>query len=116
MKNFKPDFPFTTALLVIKPTYEDSKGVVKKVFDEKNGFIINASLRTYGGTETLNNNIFTIIDTANIETWFDPRITSDCRIKNLQTNKIYEIFGTIENVAMRNQFCKFKVRAIEGGA
>lgn len=116
MKNFRPNFPFSTAILLLIPTYTNLKGVTKKEFDEKNGILLKCSFKTYGGTETINNNIYTIIDTANIETWFRPDIKSDCRIKVLETEKIYEIFGTIENIDMRNQFVKFKVRALEGGA
>lgn len=112
---FKPSFPFTTSIMILKPTYTTSRGVVKKNFDET-GDIVNCNFKTYGGTESTNNDIYTIIDTAIIETWFRPDITSECRIKVLQTGKIYEVFGEIENIEMRNQFAKFRVRAVQGGA
>lgn len=108
--------PFTTPLRVYIPTYNTLHGVVKKVFTEKDSFIINASFKTYGGTETTNNDLYTIYDTASIDTWYDPRITSECRIKVLQTNNVYEILGNVENIDMRNQFLRFKVRAVLGGA
>lgn len=115
MREFKPNFPFVTAFKLMKPTYNTSKGVVSKSFTESSS-TYNCSFKTYGGTESTNNDLYTIIDTATVETWFDPDITSECRIKILSTNKIYEIFGDVENINMRNQFLKFKVRAVQGGA
>ena len=115
MREFKPNFPFVTAFKLMKPTYSTSKGVVSKSFTESS-ITYNCSFKTYGGTESTNNDLYTIIDTATVETWFDPDITSECRIKILSTNKIYEIFGDVENINMRNQFLKFKVRAVQGGA
>lgn len=115
MSSFKPNFPFTTAISVLKPTYTTSHGVVKKNF-VSSGTILNCSFKTYGGSENNNNELYTILDTAIIETWYNPILTSDCRIKVIQTNKEYEILGEIENIDMRNQFVKFKVRAVLGGA
>lgn len=112
---FKPSFPFTTSIMILKPTYTTSRGVVKKNFNET-GDIVNCSFKTYGGTESNNNDLYTIIDTAVIETWFRPDITSECRIKVRSTNKVYEVIGNVENIDMRNQFLKFRVRAIQGGA
>lgn len=114
-RKFRANFPFTTAIMILKPVYSNSHGVVKKTFSST-GNIINCSFKTYGGTESTNNDLLTVIDTAEIETWFTPEITSDCRIKVLQTNKIYEVLGEIENIEMRNQFAKFRVRAVFGGA
>ena len=34
----------------------------------------------------------------------------------METGKVYEILGEVENIDMRNQFAKFKVRAVKGGA
>lgn len=112
---FKPSFPFTTSIMILKPYYSSSKGVVKKNFGDT-GDIINCSFKTYGGTESNNNDIYTIIDTAVVETWFRPDITSECRIKVISNGNVYEIIGNIENIDMRNQFLKFRVRAVQGGA
>jgi len=114
-KSYRPNVAFTTPIMILKPVYTSSHGVVKKTFAES-GDIINCSFKTYGGSESTNNNVYTIIDTAVIETWFNPEITSDCRIKNILENKIYEVLGSIENIDMRNQFARFKVRAVLGGA
>lgn len=115
MRKFTPSYPFTTSIMILKPTYTTSKGVVKKTFSDT-GDIINCSFKTYGGTESNNNDIYTVIDTAVIETWFRPDITSECRIKIRSSGKVFEIIGDVENIDMRNQFLKFRVRAVQGGA
>ena len=51
-----------------------------------------------------------------IETWYRPDVTAKCRIKVMQTGDVYEIIGKPENINMRNQYLKFKVQAVEGGA
>lgn len=116
ISTFRPSFPFNVSALLLKPTYSTSHGVTKKTYNEQNGEIINISFKAYGGTETTNNNVYTIIDTAICETWFRPDITSDCRLKITNTGVTYEILGIVENINVRNQFCRFKVRAIVGGA
>lgn len=115
MANFKPSFPYSTAVELLIPTYSKNKGVTNKSFPTS-GIRLDCSWKTYGGTETTNNDVYTIEDTANVETWFRPDIKSECRIKLLATGDIYEIMGKPENINMRNQFIKFKVKAVQGGA
>lgn len=112
---YTPNFPYTTAIELLIPTYTTQKGVPIKTFPD-NGIRLNCSFKTYGGTETTVNDVYSLINTANIETWYRPDIKADCRIKVLSTGAIYEIINAPENIDMRNQFCKFKVRAVEGGA
>lgn len=115
MADFKPSFPYSTAIELLIPTYSTVKGTPVKSFP-KTGIQLNCSWKTYGGTETNTNNVYTVIDTAYVESWFRPDIKSDCRIKLLATGDIYEIIGKPENINMRNQFIKFRVQAVEGGA
>lgn len=116
MADFKPQLPYTVPIELLTPErYETVKGVRKPVFPES-GSRLNCSFKTYGGTENTQNGVYSVIDTANIETWYTPEIKADCRIKLLETGAIYEIIGEPENINMRNQYCKFKVRRIKGGA
>lgn len=115
MVNFKPSFPYSTPIELLIPIYTKKKGVPIKSFPAE-GIKLNCSFKTYGGTETTNNDLYSIIDTANIETWYRPDITSECRIKVVQTGVVYEIINVPENINMRNQFIKFKVQAVRGGA
>jgi len=111
--SYRPSEPFSTPvelLNVIKT--ETVKGVDKKIYPDS-GDLIYCSFKTYGGTETTVNGVLTVIDTANIETWYRPDITTASRIK--LGNKVYEVIGTPENIEQRNQFLKFKVRSVRGG-
>lgn len=108
---YKPN-PFTVAFEVLNPI--DSKKVNGKLvytYPEE-GFRIDGSFKSFGGTETVINNVFTIVDTANIETFYNPEITSLSRIKKLKDGKIYEILGTPENIKERDRVLKLKVKYI----
>ena len=115
MADFKPAFPYSTAIELLIPTYSTVKGTKVKT-DPAQGIRLNCSFKTYGGTESLVNGVLSIIDTANVETWYRSDIQTQCRIKVLQTGQIYEIINVPENIDMRNQFVKFRVQAVKGGA
>ena len=115
MAEFKPSLPYTTAIELLIPTSTTKKGVLLKSFPEQ-GIRLNCSFKTYGGTEKNTNDVFSVINTAIIETWYRPDIAADCRIRLLDTGEEFEIIGKPENINRRNQFCKFKVKAVEGGA
>ena len=115
MADFKPSLPYTTAIELLIPTSTTKKGVLLKTFP-KNGIRLNCSFNTYGGTERIENDVFSVVDTAVVETWYRPDIAADCRIRLLDTGEEFEIIGKPENINRRNQFCKFKVKAVESGA
>ena len=110
--SYRPSEPYCTPVELFNPTYETIKGVTKKVYPET-GEVIFCSFKTYGGTETAVNGQLTVVDTANIETWYRPDITSASLIK--LGSKSYEVIGELENIEQRNQFLKFKVRGVKGG-
>lgn len=74
------------------------------------------NMKTFGGTETTSNGVLSIEDTAQIVCWYRPDIRSDCRLIRLADNSAWEIIGEPENIEVRNQFLKFKVRRVKGGA
>ena len=114
---YRPALPFSTALILLKPTYQTALGVPKKVYPSvENGERIYGSFKTYGGTEKIVDGIYSIVDTAEIETWYTPELTSDCQIIVAGTNDKYEILNEPENIDRRNQFLKFKVQRVKGGA
>lgn len=113
MADYKPNTPFNVAAFLLVPTTSTIKGVPKKVYTaEKNPFF--CSFKTFGGTEKISNDTIVVENTAVVETYYDPRIKSDCRIS--VDGLDYEILGTPENINMRNQYTKFKVKAVKGGA
>lgn len=108
---YKPNFPYTTVLELFKPTYNTVKGVTVKSYEYVDN--IYCSFKTYGGTETTSNDQLVIEDTANVETWYRPDITSGSQLK--LGSKVYEVISEPENIDQRNQFLKFKVRGVKGG-
>lgn len=115
MSNYRLTNSFAIPLILLAPSYTTVKGVQKKVYPDT-GPIIWGSFKTYGGTERNVNDVYAIEDTANVETWFRPDIKSDCRVILADTGALYEIVNEPENIDMRNQYCKFKVRRVKGGA
>lgn len=109
---YRPSEPFTTPVELFNPTYKTVKGVTVKTYPEK-GELIFCSFKTYGGTESTANDQLAVVDTANIETWYRPDITSASMIK-LGAKK-YEVLGVPEDIEQRHQFLKFKVRGVQGG-
>ena len=111
--SYKPKEAFVTPIELLNPTCETVKGVAVKRYPET-GEIIFGSFKTYGGTENSTNDQYSVIDTANIETWYRPDITSESRIR--LHNKSYDVIGEPEDILQRHQYLKFKVRAVTGGA
>ena len=113
MANYRPSEPFVVPMFLFIPETKVVKGVVKKLYPES-GELFYCSFRTFGGTESFSNDVLTVEDTATVETWYRPDIKADCIIKNVD-GKTYEILGNPENINMRNQIIRFKVRAVSGG-
>lgn len=117
MAEYRPALPFSTPAYLLKPVWETVKGVRKKTFPEPtDDDLFFCSFKTYGGTEALNNGVLSVEDTATVETWYAPEFAADCAVMLAGNREIYEILGSPENINMRNQFVKFKVRHLKGGA
>ena len=126
MSNYRPELDNTIPLVLLVPTYTSSYGVDNKTFPtiqealgvlDEDGNPVNlfyGSFKTYGGTERVINDIYSVEDTASVETWYRPDIQSNCGIGVIATGGVYEVLGEPENVNMRNQFLKFKVRRYKG--
>ena len=105
----------TTPLRLQTPKTVSSYGVNKKTWEDVD-CVIMANFKTYGGTEKTDNGVLSVEDTAQIVCWYRPDIRSDCRIVRATDGAAFEILGEPENIEQRNQFLKFKVRRIKGGA
>lgn len=117
MSNYRPALDNTIPLLLLVPTYATVSGVPTKTYPPASqGVLIYGNFKTYGGTERDINGLYSIEDTAVVETWYRPDITSDCRICVAATGAIYDVWHEPENINMRNQFLRFKVKRVKGGA
>lgn len=113
MGEYRPKEAFTTTLELWNPAEAKKvKGVPVK--DYKMSGIINCLFKTYGGTETEKNGLLSVVDTANVETWYRPDITAASRV--MLGEKVYEVTGEPEDINQRHQYLKFKVRRVKGGA
>lgn len=103
-------------LMLLIPMETIKSGVPVKTFPKlTDGILFFGQFKTYGGTERDVNGLYSIEDTAVIECWYRPDIKSNCRIGVPMTGAIYEIIGEPENIELRNQLLKFKVRRVKGG-
>lgn len=103
----------TTPMMVYKVEESKELGVVVKNYAKLG--MIYCNFKTYGGTEKEVNGILAIEDTATIVTWYRPDITSNCILERLSDGARFEILNEPENIEMRNQVLRFKVRRIKGG-
>lgn len=101
-----------TAVKLLVPIYETYNGVSKKTFQDK-GKTIFVNFKSRGGTDVESNGVLSVLDTAEVVTWFDPDIKSDCAIK-LESGAIYEITGEPEDVELQHRFMMLKVERYKG--
>lgn len=115
-RTYRPDFPYNVAMKLLKPTTTTVKGVAKKVFPAPADVtdIFYGSFRTYGGTENFSNDVYTVFDTAKIETWYNPEIKTDCQIYICETGKTYNVISEPEDISMRHQYMQIKVERVGG--
>lgn len=115
MAEYKPQSPFSVPFHILTPTTTTKKGVPTKAYTEGQT-VYFGTFRTFGGTESVKDGLYSVIDTATLETWYTPAIEAESRIKILQTGEVYEVVGTPENIQLRNQFLKCRLQAVKGGA
>lgn len=113
--NFKPSFPFNVVMVLLIPTETMVSGAKKKEFLPTGGSLFG-SFKTYGGSERDVNGVYSIEDTAIVETWYRPDIKSNCRIKRAEDGAVFDIINEPEDIDQRHQFLRFKVRRVKGGA
>lgn len=100
-----------TAVTLLIPTVSDYCGSPKLTYPEV-GDLLFVNWKTYGGTEAVIDKQIVIIDTAQVTTWYDPRIKKACRLR-LDSGELYEIIGKPEDVNGRHIFMRFKVQNVE---
>ena len=115
-RRYKVSEPFNVAMKLLIPQSTMVKGVKKKVYPAPADVteVFFGSFRTYGGTENFSNEIYTVFHTAIIDTWFNPKITTECLIYLCDTGESFNVISEPENINMRNQFMQFKVEKVGG--
>lgn len=115
-RRYKVVTPFDVPMKLLVPTSSVIKGVTKQVYPDPEDVeeVFFGAFRTYGGTDNMSNEIYTVFDTAVIDTWYRPDITSDCRVYICETGEIYDVVSRPENIHMRHQYIQFKLRKVGG--
>lgn len=115
-RNYKPSAPFTVPMKLLTVTSAARvNGVLKKTFsDPESSELFYGSFRKFGGTENVSNDVYTVINTATVDTWYRPDIKPDCRIYLCETAEEYEIISSPEDINMRHQYLQFKVKKVGG--
>lgn len=122
MSSYRPILNDTIPLVLLTPVWTNVSGVRKKTYYsleealENKDNIFYGTFKTYGGTDRDVNGVYSIEDTANIETWYRPDIKSDCRIARANDGATFDIINEPEDINQRHQFLKFKVKRVKGGA
>lgn len=114
---YRPGKKFATPLLLYLVTgTEEVLGVEKRTYSA-DGILFFGSFATYGGTEREVNGIYSVEDTATVETWYRPEFTASARVALANDpGKVYEIVGEPENIEQRNRYTKMKLTRVQGGA
>jgi hypothetical protein len=116
-REYKPNYPFNVPMKLLVPKTEKVKGSLKKTYsDIDDSALFYGSFRTFGGSEMVVNDVYSVVDTGTIDTWYRPDIKADCRIYIIPTEETYEIIATPENINMQNQFVQIRVKRYGGGA
>lgn len=115
-RDFTPAYPFDTPMKLLIPTSKVVKGVTQKIFPDPKDVeeVMFVGFRTFGGTESNVNEVYTIYDTAVIDAWYDPRITARCRVYDIESDSTWDIISDPEDIGRRHQFVQFKIRKVGG--
>lgn len=102
-----------TAAELLKPFDKEYNGVHRKGYPES-GDLIYVNFKSKGGTESVVNGVYSIIETAQVVTWWREDIKADCRIKI--GNDTYEVKADPEDVEMQHMYMIVKLQKVGGGA
>ena len=117
MVRYKPQKPFITPMLLYPCTgTETVLGVPVKTY-APDGIPFNASFATYGGTERTVNGVYSVEDTAVVETWYRPEFAASGRVAlAANPSRLYDIQGEPEDLEERHLYTRMRVSRVKGGA
>jgi len=112
-KQYQPQTPFNVPFIILSLTKEFINGVNKQTYVEGTE-IYFCSAKAYVGVNKQINNITAEEDTLTVDTWFNPVLKKNDRIKLLDDDTIWELTTAPENINRRNQYMRFKVVRYRG--
>lgn len=108
---FKPTLPYDIVCQWLVPKFEKVNGVNKISYSDGEYFCCR--MKSYGGREQTINDVYSIIEQWNVETYYNPEVNGHYRIKIVNDGSVWEILANPENVEMRNKFMLFKIERVK---
>lgn len=118
---WKPDMSTPCPLYIINPIkIESNLGKTTAIYPELKDALteknkVYGTLKTYQGTKREEMGAVFYEDTAQVNMWFRPDITTDTRVYNPITNTVYKIITEPENINNKNQYLVFRCKGIHDG-
>lgn len=118
---WRPDMRAPAPLYIINPIkIESNLGKTTAVYPDIQEALtdknkVYGTLKTYQGTKREEMGAVFYDDTAQVNCWFRPDISTDTRVFNPITKRLYKVITEPENVNNKNQYLVFKVKGIHNG-
>jgi hypothetical protein len=103
----------TTPISLIKQERVKDGGYTE-IKESESSEILWCSWKSYGGTESDIDGLSLFQDTAKIECRYHPQIKQNDIVKNLLTNKKYQIISVPDDINQLHQYLQFKVKRLAG--
>lgn len=103
-----------TAVKLLVPVYTRYNGVNRAVYPA-DGDVIFVNWKSFGGTESVVNGVYSVIDTAQVTMRCRPDVKAGCRFLRAD-GAVYEIKGEPENADLGGIWLTCRVERVKGGA
>lgn len=110
---YKANLPYKVKAQWLVPVMTKVNGVNKISYSD--GEFFGCHMKTYGGREQTVNDVYNIIEQWTVETYYDPRVNGQYRIRLLHDNSVWELLNSPENVEMSNKFMLMKIERVKNG-
>lgn len=107
---FKPNLPYNITCQWLIPSVVKVNGV--NTISYSDGPLFGCSMKSWGGREQTINDVYHVIEQWNVETYYDPNITKNYRVKILQDDSEWMLMTAPENVEMANKYMVFKMERV----
>ena len=107
---YKPNLPYSRICQWLIPTIEKVNGANQIKYVD--GELFGCSMKSYGGRTEEVNDVYRIVEQYNVETYFNPTIGKNYRIRILQDGSEWEVLTKPENVEMLNKYMLFKIERV----
>lgn len=101
-----------TAVRLLIPAAASYHGVQNQSYPST-GETVMVSWKSFGGTESVVNGVYSVIDTAQVTMRYRPDVKSGCRFLR-SDGAVYEIKGEPENVDLGNLWLTCRVERVKG--